>query len=807
MWRWRDWVIDAYNANMPFDAFTVEQLAGDMLPDATLEQRIATGFNRNHRGNAEGGIIPEEYAVEYVVDRVETTATVWLGLTLGCARCHNHKYDPIAQKEFYRVFAYFNNVPERGKAVKIGNSPPMIPAPTRAQRERLAALQAERTTAQKQFAATEPALNAALAAWASSFTPGKRIDWSVSTGLLAHYDLEGHTVDVHGDGGAGAFIAGSDAFASGRLGLSGHFDGERFIDAGDVAKFDFFDKFSLGAWVRLDDLRGGTIVSRMTDVNQGDGYALVVKDGRIQVNLVKRWLDDAIRVETDPLLEADTWRHVMATYDGSRVASGVTIYVDGSPVEFNILVDELNQSFDSDQPLRIGAGGGPDERFRGRIDEVRIYDTCLSAASVALVATDASITEILATPAAKRNPEHADKLRAYFLAQHAPPEIRQAQRRVLDLDAQHERLIATFPTVMVMQERKQPRPTFVLARGAYDQPGEPVSAGVPASLSARSDNGSDAGPNDRVGFARWLVDPSNPLTARVAVNRYWQMYFGTGLVKTSEDFGTQGERPSHPMLLDWLASEFMHRGWDVKAMQRAIVTSATYRQSSHATPAMRRRDPDNRLLAHGPRFRLPAEAIRDQALAVSGLLTRTLCGPSVKPYQPEGLWNEIATTNQYDQSTGADLYRRSLYTYWKRTVAPPSMMTFDAAGREMCSVRSSRTNTPLQALTLLNDVTFVEASRALAERMITEGGSTPEQRIAMGFRLATARAPQPRELAVLVRGLEYHRQRFGEEREAGVRLMNVGESPRNDALDVTETAAYATIAGLILNLDEVVTKE
>jgi hypothetical protein len=293
----------------------------------------------------------------------------------------------------------------------------------------------------------------------------------------------------------------------------------------------------------------------------------------------------------------------------------------------------------------------------------------------------------------------------------------------------------------------------------------------------------------------------------VAVNRYWQMYFGTGLVKTSEDFGTQGERPSHPMLLDWLASEFMHRGWDVKAMQRAIVTSATYRQSSHATPAMRRRDPDNRLLAHGPRFRLPAEAIRDQALAVSGLLTRTLCGPSVKPYQPEGLWNEIATTNQYDQSTGADLYRRSLYTYWKRTVAPPSMMTFDAAGREMCSVRSSRTNTPLQALTLLNDVTFVEASRALAERMITEGGSTPEQRIAMGFRLATARAPQPRELAVLVRGLEYHRQRFGEEREAGVRLMNVGESPRNDALDVTETAAYATIAGLILNLDEVVTKE
>jgi len=480
--------------------------------------------------------------------------------------------------------------------------------------------------------------------------------------------------------------------------------------------------------------------------------------------------------------------------------------------------------------LRIGAGGGPDERFRGRIDEVRIYDTCLSAASVALVATDASITEILATPAAKRNPEHADKLRAYFLAQHAPPEIRQAQRRVLDLDAQHERLIATFPTVMVMQERKQPRPTFVLARGAYDQPGEPVSAGVPASLSARSDNGSDAGPNDRVGFARWLVDPSNPLTARVAVNRYWQMYFGTGLVKTSEDFGTQGERPSHPQLLDWLAVEFRENGYRQKELLRRIVTSETYRQSSHASAAARERDPSNRLLARGSRFRVPAETVRDIALETSALIRHRIGGPSVFPPQPPEINALSYGATTWTTSSLDDRYRRGLYTFWKRTSPYASMVAFDAPSAEVCCVRRPRSNSPLQALVLLNDEVFHEAAQAFAARILahleTLDVDDARERTRRGathaFRLAVARSPIAPELGLLVAFVERQRERLHGTAAGGTAAGGTASPLDAHALtpfalpdelgavaartDRVELAAWTALARVLLNLDETITR-
>ncbi len=776
MWRWRDWVIDAFNRNIPFDRFTVEQIAGDMLPNATLDQRIATGFNRNHRGNGEGGIIPEEYAVEYVVDRVDTTATVWLGLTLGCARCHDHKYDPFTQKEFYQVFAYFNNIPEKGKAWKYGNSPPVVPAPTPAQQAELNAIEAKLAAAESAFTSMNPELARAQAEWEKSAASSAPVDWMVSRGIVVQRRLAG----------------------------SGTFDGTRAIEVDvddSIARFGFYDKFTLSAWIR-PTAPTGAIVTRAQDVAEGEGYGLYLKDRKVQVNLVQRWLDDALRVETERAIELDQWHHVLMTYDGSRVADGVKIYVDGVPQQLKVNLDDLNQSFDAKEPLRIGAGGGPENRFQGQMRDVRVHKVVLTPDEAAVVATDVAVGSIAQIPAAKRTRAQSDKVALYFLERNATEQIRDAWRRVAELREQKARMIESFPTVMVMLERPTPRETFVLIRGAYDRPGDKVGPGMPAALPPLP-----AGcPNNRLGFAKWLVDPSNSLTARVTVNRFWQTYFGVGLVKTVEDFGSQGEWPVNLDLLDWLATEFVRTGWDIKAMQRLIVTSATYRQSSKATPELVQRDPENRLLARGPRFRLPAELVRDQALAVAGLLVEKIGGPSVKPYQPAGLWKELGG-DDYKQDSGEGLYRRSLYTFWKRTAPPPSMVNFDAAGREACTVRETRTNTPLQALDLMNDVAYVEASRVLAERMMCDGGATPEDRIAFAFRLVTARRPRSDETAILSASFHHYLDRFHTNQAAAVKLLSEGEHKRDERLDVRQLAAYTSVASLILNLDEAVTKE
>jgi hypothetical protein len=803
MWRWRDWVLDAFNRNVPFDRFTLEQLAGDLLPGATLEQKLATGFNRNHRGNGEGGVIPEEYAVEYVVDRVDTTATVWLGLTMGCARCHDHKYDPLTQKDFYQVFAFFNNIPERGKAVKYGNSPPLIPTPTARQEQQLQALERELAAAEREFAGLEPEIGTAQAAWEKACQGIQRLDWSITDGLTLHYRLDGETADACAPSRAGTFRDGDPAFGPGRIGRAGCFEGRRFVDAGDVANFGFYDKFSLGAWIYPQDEVGGAILSRMTDEPEAEGYCVSVTGGKVHVALVKRWLDDAIRVETECGLPPGRWHHVLVTYDGSRVANGVKVYVDGQPARLKVLLDDLNQSFQSREPLRIGAGNGPQGRFRGRIHDVRVYNSVLSAAEAEVLVTTDPIPDVAAKPTAARTRAEARKLRLAFLEKDAPEIHRQAHRRVLALRRQRARLVESFPTTMIMAEMAMPRDTFVLLRGQYDKPGEKVTAAVPAGLGALPPGVK----NDRLGFARWLVDPANPLTARVAVNRYWQILFDTGLVKTLEDFGTQGEPPRHAELLDWLATEFVRTGWDVKALLRTLVTSATYRQSSRVTPAHLRKDPENRLLARGPRSRLPAEMVRDQALAVSGLLVEQLGGPSVRPYQPPGLWKELTGTEDYVQDHGQKLYRRSLYTFWKRTVPPPQMITFDAAGRETCVVRGTRTNTPLQALTLMNDATYVEAARLLAQRVLTEAGPSAEDRLTSAFRLATARRPGPTELNILLEGLRAHLEAYGRDRQAARDLLRVGELRPDERLDVRELAAYTAVAGLLLNLDEVITKE
>jgi len=781
MWRWRDWVIDAFNRNLPFDQFTRDQIAGDMLHNATLDQKMATGFNRNHRANTEDGIIPEEYAVEYVVDRVETTSAVFLGATLGCARCHNHKYDPFTQKEFYQIFSYFNNVPEQGRAMKYGNSEPLIPAPTKAQQAALAVIEVKLLAVEEGLSKFEASIARDQKQWEQRlsapvyWTPTRDLDTAVSYG---------------------------------RTSLASVFNGKTFVNRGAVARFDIEDRFSLSAWIYSDEVPDGSVMSRMADVWNGKGFGVHLEKGKVQVNFTSHWADDATLVETERVLEPKMWHHIAVTYSGSRMADGIHVYIDGQREKTKVLVDTLYRPFRNagkafNEPFRIGTGRGPEQRFRGQIDDIRVYSRVLDDRDLAVLALAESANEIARKPATQRSAIESFAIRAAYLANAAPAEIRNLSERIGALLEERAKLERGFPTVMVMAEANPPKSTFLLVRGAYDHPGEKVSPGVPAVLPPLP----AGAPNNRLGFAEWVIDPGNPLLARVTVNRFWQMYFGTGIVKTVEDFGSQGEWPSNPELLDWLATEFVRSGWDVKALQKLIVTSATYRQSSETTPEMLQRDPENRLLARGPRLRLPAEMIRDQALSAAGLLVEKIGGPSVKPYQPEGLWKEISMQDMdYVQGHGEDLYRRSLYTFWKRTIAPPEMINFDSANREACVVRETRTNTPLQALNLMNDVTYVEAARFIGQRMMKEGGAGAEDRLRYGFRLVTGHWPSKAQHDVLLASLRYHLDYFSDSKKVDEYLAQ-GESRPDATLDRRALAAYESVGSLLLNLDEAMTKE
>jgi hypothetical protein len=805
MWPWRDWVIDAFNRNQPFDRFVIEQIAGDLLPGATLSQKVATGFNRNNRTVTEGGSIDEEWRVENAVDRVETTATVFLGLTMGCARCHDHKYDPIAQKEFYQFFAFFNSINEKGVYTEQrGNMPPLVAVPSRKDEERLRQLDAAIAAADRAIREEETLLPQRQKLWEQTAATSLQDprDWALRCPLDGDRRLLGT------DGPAGEAVyrgKGQPVWSDGPAGKALRLDGQpdSFIDAGQAVQLERTDRFSYGGWVKLHG--NGTILSKMDDNAAYRGFDLLAPEGKVEVHLVHSWPDNALKVVTQESLPRDAWAHVFVTYDGSGKAAGLAIYINGRPAKLRVENDGLRDTIATSQPLRLGRRSTAFP-LAGELADIRIYRRTLTAGEVQAIASQ-PVLHLLRIPAGERSKAQQERLAQMFRERFAA-ELRQAKEKAAKFRQEKTEYERQIPTVMVMEDLPAPRETFVLKRGRYDVPDKTqrVQPGVPASLPRLP---ADA-PRNRLGLARWLVDPANPLTTRVAVNRFWQRYFGTGLVKTAENFGFQGETPSHPDLLDWLATEFVRVNWDIKAMQRLIVTSATYRQTSKAAPALLQHDPDNRLLARGPRFRLPAEAVRDNALAISGLLIEKVGGPSVKPYQPAGLWEELAGgagEGPYVQEKGAGLYRRSLYIYRKRTVPHPTMTTFDAPSREVCQVKRPRTNTPLQALELLNDVTYVEASRQLAQLMLTEAGRTPEERISFAFRRATARTPSERELRVLTRGLERYRQTFGADHEAALRYLRHGESQLDPRLDPAELAAYMATAGVILNLDETITKE
>jgi mono/diheme cytochrome c family protein len=800
MWRYRDAVIAAFNRNEPFNKFALEQLAGDMLPNATLDQKIASGFNRNNRINTEDGIIPEEYGVEYVVDRVATTSSVFLGLTLGCARCHNHKFDPFTQKEFYQLYAYFDQVPETGRGIKYGNSPPVVPAPTLDQQQKLDKMNAEIAVIEKTLADRDKSIRHAQTKWEHHLEESTEKFWVPTRDSLVSVAFDGKQ-PLKPEGGNVPFL-------KGQAGSAASFDGKTNLNTGINTPLDIDDPFTVSAWVQPTGTPDGSIVTEMIDDPHGKGFGLNLDHGKVHVNLTSVWVDDAIRVESEETLAANRWYHVTATYDGSKVAGNVRIYIDGRPAKTKVLMDTLYRPYRNGRrkfamPVRVAGGWGPARRFHGLISSVHLYLTVLSNDEIAALADADSLSTLAAKQPSSRTPVENNILRWAFLETSAPVQDRKAWLKLAALRADKEKFERTFPTVMVMEDVPKRRETHMLVRGAYDKPGDTVQPGVPAVLNPLPANA----PNNRLGFAEWVVDPSNPLLSRVTVNRFWQMYFGTGIVKSVEDFGSQGDYPSHPELLDWLATEFISEGWDVKAMQKLLVTSATYRQSSEASPDVRERDPDNRMLARAPRVRLPAEMIRDQALAAAGLLVEKIGGPSVMPYQPPGLWKEIGMQDtDYDQGHGADLYRRSLYTYVKRTAAPPTMVNFDASLREDCVVRANRTDTPLQALDLMNAEQFLEASRSIGQRMLEEGGNTPDARLRYGFRLALARYPTTAELGVLHDNLQYHLDYFSDTAKAQ-KYLRQGESAADPKLKARDLAAYTSAASLILNLDETITKE
>ncbi|NND95956.1 MAG: DUF1553 domain-containing protein, partial [Pirellulaceae bacterium] len=810
MWAWRDWLINALNENKPFDQFTIEQLAGDMLPNATRDQIIATGFNRNHRLNGEGGRIVDEWFVETVIDRVETTGLTWLGLTLNCCRCHDHKYDPISQKEFYQLFAFFNSNDEDGVLAPNGkngdNTPPLLSLATEQQESKLADLKQAAADADllvKELTKTQPQRLAKWEAARPSQSPTDDNAWEVLQDVVA----------VSQGGAQLKTLSDGSLLATGKNPPFDTYTITAPIDRPTMTglRLEVFPHDSLAHKSLARGGNGNFVLTQLNAVLQTDpeSASQEITFDRADADFEQPgWTAESLRA----------LQHTTLTDEKIRQGWAIASHEPANRVPRELILT-------CDQPVDIAANSqlqitmkhaSPYAGHNIGCFRLSISDAAASSLKALKSSTPANIAGILAQSKAKRSKKEQKQLREYFaknlddVLRNAKQKHEAAKKAAVDYEK-------SIPSTMVMKETK-PREAFILRRGEYDKPGEKVQRGLPAALPSLP----EGQPMDRLGLANWIVDPTNPLTARVWVNRAWEHFFGIGLVKTSENFGSQTEYPSHPRLLDWLATQFMRpaaqasvngvdaRAWDMKALHKLIVMSATYRQSSSLSPKLIQRDPDNRLLARGPRFRLSGEVIRDSALSVSGLLIDKVGGPSVRPYMPEKVWDETSVygnLRNYKHDRGEGLYRRTMYTIWKRTAAPPTMLLFDAPNREVCTIKRSRTNTPLQALSLLNEITFVEAARGLAARMINEGGDDDESRIRFAYKTLFSRQPSADELLVLTSGMESDQKYFTTNPQAAHELTSVGEWTPDTKLDPVQWATYTMTANVLLNLDEFVSRD
>ena len=803
-WLWRDWVISAFNRNMPYDQFVVEQLAGDLLPNPDDLQVIATGFNRNNHAVTEAGSIEEEWFIENVIDRVETTSTVFLGLTMGCARCHSHKYDPISQTDFYRFFAFFSNVDEKGVYTEMrGNVGAQVFRPSEENRKEIAGFEGRISDIEKQLAELDTNKQQHL----SSF----RAEILESAKQHAEDRYFQSFRAVPADEEIRASDDAKEAPMPSLFDTAFRFGGDAGQVVSEERTFHADQPFSWSAWIYPE--AEGAIFSRMDDAANFRGFsARVLGDGRLKIDLIDRWPGNSLAVETKKPVPFNAWQHVAATCDGSGKAAGLKIYVGGRTAPLKKPHDSLQEaaSFQTDQPLRLGSRPGS-ASFRGMISRFGIDDRELTADQIT-AARQQDLAELLTEFTVEQllEPETSEFPGRAGVVAETTMELLQADKKA-DLAAAKAKLNQykkkSVPAVMVMKDRDEMRPAYLLNRGQYDAPekSQELYPAVPEFLPPLPDEA----PQNRLGLAQWMVSRDNPLVARVIVNRIWAKFFGRGIVSSLDNFGMQSSPPSHPELLDWLAIDFIENGWDLKHLQKQIVMSSTYRQSSDRGVDSYS-DPGNQLLTRASRFRLPAELIRDNVLAVSGLLQHKIGGPSVKPYQPDGLWQELAGAGNdgpYKVDGPDGLYRKSLYTYRKRTVSHPTLSTFDAPNWERCSVYRARTNTPLQALALLNDTTYVEAGRKLAERMMVEASGDVGNRIAWAWSLATCREPGEKRLGVMTSAFGRYRKHFTEHPDEASQYLTNGVSKADESLNPVDLAAYSLVAATLLNLDEVITRE
>jgi hypothetical protein len=811
MWPYRDWVIDAFNRNLRFDRFTVEQLAGDLLPNPTLDQLIASGFNRCNVTTNEGGTIAEENLVFYTRDRTETVAQIWLGLTANCAVCHDHKFDTFSTRDFYSMSAFFNNSTQGALDGNIPNTPPILFVPRREDRAHWEALSKDMSALRGKLEERKQSARSGFDQWLASATPDAVTRLTPSEGLrfhaaldegagqVIHYAVEGEVHEVKLESGFDwtAGPAGTKALAV-KPGPA--------IELPDLGNFEKNQGFSAGAWVKIAKRgRTGALAARMDNPKTHRGWDLWMENDRVGMHIINTWPDNALKVLARMTLQPNQWYHVLACYDGSGKAAGVKVYINGALQATDVFADKLTQTIQTKVPFKVGQRNVGDRLADVALQDVRLYARSLAANEAEQLSRSTRAAALLAKPATKRTAQENKDLYEWWLTALDEP-YRDLNTKLAEMQGEDAALRARGAVTHVMQERAQPPEAYVLFRGEYDKRRDKVKAETPGVLPPMPANL----PHNRLGFAQWLLQPDHPLTARVTVNRFWQEVFGTGLVRTAGDFGVSGEVPSHPELLDWMAVEFRESGWDVKEFFKLLVTSATYRQAAVLTKDKMERDPQNTLLSRGPRLRMDAEMIRDCALAASGLLVRQLGGPSVKPYQPEGVWEAVgmigSNTRDYRRDGGDKLYRRSLYTFWKRGAPPASMDILNAPSREFCTVRRERTNTPLQALVTLNDPQFVEAARHLAQMALKEGGATLEGRVDLMARRLLARPLRAEELEVLRGMVEDLLTHYQANPDDARKLVSVGESRPDAGLDVPTLAAWTMTANQLMNLDEVLTK-